>query len=109
MNDSVLEKARALVEERKPGASPQHKAAFANSVAYFVTGESGGYGGPSVREHAASRIAYTRASWTFDEAVLELIRDDGVIFGPITDLHRQCWEDEYCFDDDATDVALLSK
>jgi len=32
----ALERAKALIEERKPEASPQKKAAFANSVAYLV-------------------------------------------------------------------------
>jgi len=54
----VLERAMAWASENHPNASSQKKAAFANSVAYAVTGASGGYGGPSVREHAACRIVH---------------------------------------------------
>jgi hypothetical protein len=106
----ALERAKALIEERKPEASPQKKAAFANSVAYLVTGWSGGYGGPSVREHAASyRFLGMAGRFSFDEAVRVLIADDGPIFGPISDLHRQLWLTEHCFDDDPADVEELSK
>lgn len=106
-NDKVLEKAMSWINEHRPDASDQKKAAFANSVAYLVTGWSGGYGGPSVREHAAARLKTQKPSWTFEEACAELNRDDGVIFGPITDLHRLCWEQEHCFDDDPEDLKLL--
>jgi len=105
-SDNVLERAMRLIQERRPDASMQKKAAFANSVQTLVTGWSGGYGGPSVREHAASH-QHGGKQCTFEEAVRILIADDGVIFGPITDLHRMCWEDEYCFDDDPQDVAEL--
>jgi hypothetical protein len=103
----ILERAMALVQERKPDASAQKHAAFANSVAYVVTGMSGGYGGPSVREHAVGHTITGRMS--FDGAVELLIKDDGLIFGPLTDLHRLCWQDEHCFDDDPEDVAALEQ
>ena len=105
--DEVLEKARKIVEERKPEAPAQKKAAFANSVAYLVTGWSGGYGGPSVREHAVPR--YYPGRYSFEEAVELLLRDDGPIFGPLTEIHRYCWENEHCFDDDPDDVKELEK
>jgi hypothetical protein len=105
-HDEVLERARQLVEKQKPKASGQHKAAFCNSVAYLVTGWSGGYGGPSVREHAASWL-YAGKRYSFDDAVDLLIQDDGVIFGPISKVHRQCWNEEHCFDDDPVDVNEL--
>src|SRR5690606_26976322 len=53
----LVEQAREHAEREHPEASAQHRAAFANSVAYLVTGWSGGYGGPSVREHAVSHAA----------------------------------------------------
>ncbi len=103
---SVLEQAMRLIQEKKPQASIQKKAAFVNSVQYLVTGWSGGYGGPSVREHAASYL-YGGRRFGFDEAVQLLLADDGPIFGPITKLHRECWLNESCFDDDPSDVEQL--
>ena len=103
--DDVLERALAIANKRQPDASQQHKAAFANAVQYAVTGWSGGYGGPSVREHAAARVCPPKM--TFDAAVETLIAADGVIFGPLTELHMICWASEHCFDDDPADVALL--
>lgn len=105
--DEILKKAVELAQEKYPQASPQKHSAFANSVAYFVTGWSGGYGGPSVREHAAARVKLQRISWSFVEAVEELIREEGVIFGPFTDLHRQCAMQEHCFDDDPEDIVKI--
>jgi len=105
-DENVLDKAMSLIQEKKPSASIQKKAAFANSVQTLVTGWSGGYGGPSVREHAACR-KYGGQRYPFEEAVRLLIADDGIIFGPITDIHRYCWEEEYCFDDDLRDIAEL--
>jgi len=36
-----------------------------------------------------------------------MLSDKGPIFGPITKLHRSCWENENCFDDDPSDVKRL--
>jgi len=110
-HDEALEKAMALIKERRPEASAQKKAAFANGVAYLVSGWSGGYGGPSVREHAVNSVVNKLGASgriSFEAAVEELIKDDGVIFGPITDLHRMLWEQEYCFNDDPKDIEDLS-
>jgi hypothetical protein len=107
--EGVLERAMRLIRERKPQASLQKKAAFANSVQTLVTGWSGGFGRPSVREHAASRLYGAKAGrYTFEEAVELLILDEGPIFGPLTEIHRRCWEEEFCFDDDPDDVRELS-
>lgn len=146
----VLERAMTWARKNRPKASPERHAAFANSVAYAVTGASGGYGGPSVREHAASRVIHRLASDTrpiitgkqltemfergeatlelavepvetnagdssrargfigYDQAVEVLGAEDGVIFGPLTNLHRHCWQNEYCFNDDPEDLRALS-
>ncbi len=105
----ILEKAMQLIQERKPEASAQKKAAFAGSVAYLVTGWSGGYGGPSVREHAVSRVFIgLSGQYNFESAVEMMILEDGPIFGPIRDIHRDCWATEHCFDDDPQDVAELN-
>lgn len=101
----VLERALKIAQERQPKASPQKHAAFANAVTEAVTGWSGGYGGPSVREHAAARVCQHPTE--FDAAVEVLIADNGPIFGPLTNLHTQCWRDEHCFDDDPEDARIL--
>lgn len=109
--DDILQRARKLVGERRPDASPQKHAAFANSVAYLVTGWAGGYGGPSVREHASARLDQRGSGpdgrKTFEEACDLLLKDDGVIFGPITDLHRKCWVEEFHQDDDPEDRVAI--
>jgi len=104
--DDILTRARKVAEEQRPETSAYKHAAFANSVAYAVTGMSGGYGGPSVREHAAARVA--RPYMTFEEACELLLKLDGVIFGPITDLHRAMFRDEHCFNDDPEDLEVLN-
>ena len=106
--DLAVQEAEAYVEKQRPRASPQRKVAFANSVAYLVTGMSGGIGGPSVREHAASRLHGPGGNCFYEQAVDVLIQDNGPIFGPITDLHRACWEEEECSNDDPDDIAELS-
>lgn len=146
----VLKRAMAWANENRPNASPQHKAAFANSVAYAVTGWSGGYGGPSVREHAATRAIHEAIGdnrpfvtgkqitdemadgilhvvlcgvlresqetkeetaslgfMPFEQAVNLLGDENGVVFGPVTDLHHTCWKCEHCFDDDPEDIRAL--
>jgi hypothetical protein len=104
--NKVLTQARELSEKERPEASAYKHAAFANSVAYAVTGWSGGYGGPSVREHAAARV--TRPEMTVEDACEELLKKEGVIFGPIIDLHRAMFRDEHCFDDDPEDLEILN-
>lgn len=103
----ILEQAKQYIEERRPEASPQKIAAFANSVAYMVTGLAGGYGGPSVREHAAAREFGPGGGHSFEEACRLLSSEEGPIFGPITKLHRVCWREEFCFDDDPEDLRAL--
>ena len=99
--DRVLVQAHSWAKKAHPAASPQRWAAFANSAAYLLTGLSGGYGGPSVREHAACRLPRTS---DFDEAC-RLV--DPVVFGPLTDVHRSLWKQECCFEDDPEDMTEL--
>lgn len=54
IDSQVLPQAMAWAKAHYPAAGNHRHAAFANSVAYLVTGFSGGYGGPSAREHAVS-------------------------------------------------------
>lgn len=107
---SVFETAGRIIEQRRPEASPQKKAAFANSVAYLVTGWSGGreeYHGPSVRELAVVHRYGPGGRHNFEEACDLLLKDDGPIFGPITNLHRKCWMEEFHDDDDPQDIVEL--
>jgi hypothetical protein len=128
-----LEQAMQWAKENHPAASIQHKAAFANSVAYLATGASGGFGGPSLREHlcswklaGASGIVDTAS--VGDEAVT-MLRPDGSlpsagVWGldsaiafcePLCfdaaikyrDILTQIQEREYCFDDDPKDLEEL--
>jgi hypothetical protein len=106
MYSEILERARHFIELSRPDASPQRHAAFANAVAYLVTGEAGGYGGPSVREHAASAL-YRAERWKFEQAVAELLDPGGPIFGPLTELHHDLWLEFDCRDDDPDDLEQL--
>ena len=93
---AFLERALALGKERHPELSPQHHAAFANSVATILTSTSGGYGGPSLREHYATR----QAADTFEKAVAVA---EPICYGPMTlDIARMLGEDH--FDDPQGDV-----
>jgi hypothetical protein len=106
--DSLLERAHALARERFPEASAQKWAAFANTVAGLLTGVSGGYGGPSVREHVAGQMLESKHQ-AFEELTEELLSPDSLIFGPLREEHLDFWSEqsEICFDDDPDDVALL--
>ncbi len=96
-----------LLEAGKDVPSWQKKNAFARTAAALVTGlPLGTVGGPTAREHAALR-QLGQSRWTFEEVVGVLGREDGLMFGPLTDLHRQVWVEEFCFDDDPDDVVEL--
>lgn len=103
---NFLEAAMTVVNKFYPEASTEKKAAFANSVSYLVTAASGGFGGPSVREHAVSHT-YCHQNFSYPEAVKLLLAEDGLIFGPLQDIHHQCWQVEHCFDDDPNDLVEL--
>lgn len=62
----VLKQAMEYALTHYPSESAQRRAAFANSVAYLVTGWSGGYGGPSVREHLVSWWVHNPSTIKFD-------------------------------------------
>lgn len=105
----ILEKAWCLGKERHPDAPSQHHAAFANSVAYAVTRMSGGYGGPSMREHWASRIvasSFGSQPCSFEQAV-ELLEENS--YGPLTTEHAMMLDVEYCFDDAPGDQEAARK
>ena len=108
--------------------SLHHRCAFANSVAYLVTGASGGFGGPSMREHLVSwslgTVGSTKAmgqtitaitpgdlpmpgQWTFEDAIAHAAP---LCFEPAASYRNrllQIQERENCFDDDPEDIAAL--
>ncbi len=97
--DDILARAYRLGQERHPDAPSQHHAAFANTVAYLMTGWSGGYGGPSMREHWAARVGTrvgTLGSITFDQAVEAI---EAACYGPLTLEIARMLNLEHCFDD----------
>ncbi|MGB9774566.1 MAG: hypothetical protein ACPL4I_11180 [Bacteroidota bacterium] len=108
----TLEKAMSWANQNYPEESIQLKAAFANSVAYLVTGLSGGYGGPSLREHLVSWSVETAGkaspgSWTFEKAVAF---SAPLCFSPTAKfLGRlaEIQEVEASFDDDPEDLLAL--
>ena len=127
--ERVLERALAWARENYAQASTQHQAAFANSVSYLVTGFSGGYGGPSLREHLVSwslgevgsvsvgGVAMTTVrptkplpgEWQFEDAVAfaaPLCFNPAEAFG---EKLLQIWEREYSFDNDPEDVNYLRR
>ena len=95
----ALTQAMTLGRAKHPDAPAAHHAAFANSVAYAVTGWSGGYGGPSMREHWSSQLihqAATPGAVGFDDAV-KVCED--ACYGPLTTEIASMLPDEHCFDD----------
>ncbi len=97
--DEALTQAMELGKAKHSDAPQHHHAAFANSVAYLVTGMSGGYGGPSMREHQASRIGHSQGqvgAYSFEDAVKAV---EDCCYGPLTFDHATMLEDEHCFDD----------
>jgi hypothetical protein len=126
---AILEKAIAEAKAKHPKAPVQHHAAFANSVAYLVTGASGGYGGPSCREHAVSHSVFLQSGGTrttvegmntfvpSSETVMPGQWDyesacnfaDPLCFGELQNIHHECYRSEHCFDDAPSDIVALKK
>ena len=129
----VLEKAMQWAKKNYPNATMSHKAAFANSICYLVTGGSGGYGGPSLREHLVSwslagsngrnevgnmnGVAITiqcpdgslprAGEWEFESAVKfckPLCFDSAENY---LNILLQIQEREFSFDDDPVDLEVL--
>ena len=71
-HSDTLEHALQVAQQQYPHATRVQHAAFANSVSYLVSGASGGYGGPSLREHLVSHTSAHQGrlagTYTFDEA-----------------------------------------
>lgn len=127
----ILARAKDWGQKKYPNAAVQRHAAFANSVCYLVTGLSGGYGGPSIREHAVSwsligdgsrAIAQTNLGnltvlfpdgrlpmpghWDFNRACQFA---ETIVYGQLPAIAKAIIEQEHCFDDDPEDLKLLGK
>ena len=127
--ETVARQALDWAKEHYPDKSIYLQAAFANSVSYLVTGLSGGYGGPSLREHlVAWSLGQTEAAalpdgtavtvlvpgslpppgqWRFEEACRHAAT---YCFAP-AEQHLETllciWEREYTFDNDPEDLEIL--
>lgn len=108
--DSILERAFEHGKSQHPDAPAEHHAAFANSVAYAMTGASGGYGGPSMREQLAGRLVVrefgTSANRCTFEQATELL--DECCYGELTLQHALMLE-EHCFGDAPGEVEEAKK
>ena len=117
----ILENALKWGQEKHPESNQHRHAAFANSVAYLVTGASGGYGGPSIREHAVSwSLAGDGAvaggllfpdgrvpragTWEFKKACAFA---EPIVYGKLPAIARRIADEEHCFDDDPADLEEL--
>lgn len=106
--NAILKNAQSFIERNRPYESPQKKAAFARSVAYLCTGETAIYSGPCIRELAVIVFyAPLFQRWIYEEAIFELNTDDGLIFGPISNIHINCFITLQSFDDDPQDLYVL--
>ena len=109
--DLFFEEAFKHGKSQHPDAPTEHHAAFANSVACAMTGASGGCGGPSMREHLASRWILSEFGagpnrCTFKQAT-ELL--DDCCYGELTLQHARMLEEEHCFDDAPGEVDIALK
>lgn len=125
-----MEQIEKYIEANFPDASIYHKEAFRNSVRYLVTGFSSG-SGPSIREHLCSwalvgdgevsqafiegqpiTLLYPNGrlpragSWTTERAIAFC---SPICFGQLPRLALRVIEQEYCFDDDFSDLELVKK
>jgi hypothetical protein len=119
----ALQQALEVGMRQHPNSNSHRHSAFANSVAYLVSGFSGGYGGPSIREHAVSwaltgdgdRVGNIQipdgrikraGEWNFEEACSFA---EPIVYGILPAIAAQIIKTEYCFDDDPEDIAALKK
>lgn len=108
--DWYLDRGYERGRKNHPEAPKEHHCCYANSVAYAMTGRSGGYGGPSMREHLASRIISKKFGGTRQctlEQALEAL--DECCYGPLTVEHATMLRDEECFDDAPGEIEAAEK
>lgn len=102
---AVAARAMSWANANYPESSIERRAAFANGVALLVTGESGGYGGPSIREHAIARQKKDRALW---DEISAIALAAPIAFGLLdVDLARTIAASSPCRDDDPADLEQL--
>ncbi len=109
--DKILDEALAYGRTHASSGGKYRLSAFANSVAYLCTGMSGGYGGPSVREHAVSYSLGGNpqaGDWEFKAACVHCFP---LCFGGLNAQHLKVWKElkDLCFDDDPVDVEILDR
>jgi len=127
----VLEEALVWAKKNKPKSSVYHQAALANSVGYLVSRWSGGYGGPSIREHLCSHALVgdgenilaesnlgtitlscpdgrlpRAGEWEFDAAV-QFCKP--ICFETLSRYALKIVRMEHCFDDDPRDLEQIEK
>jgi hypothetical protein len=126
--DEIIKMAFDWGKVNYPNSNIYRYEAFASSVAYLVTGASGG-SGPSVRTHAVSWSlagdGYNVPAQT-SMGVLTLQFPDGrlplagewefnkacefaspICFGELPKIAFRIYQEEHCFDDDPEDVKIL--
>lgn len=114
MFDDILREARTWGESHHPNASSQHHAAFANSVMYATHRMSGGFGGPSIREHAANKAVNESGIDFADKPIEDTYKFvEPFVYGELTSLHYELWSDKrikgISFDNDEADVKQLNQ
>lgn len=127
----IHDKALEWANTSYPKADPNHHQAFANAVAYLVTGTSGGAHGPSIREHLVSWSLMGTSGKVGDIGGMTAIYPDGTLpraggwrFGDACQFASPlCFDppekyldeliqisgQEHCFDDAEADIAALKK
>lgn len=128
--NDVLQKALDFGKSKYPKSNNYRHAAFANSVSYLITGMSGGYGGPSIREHCVSwalagdgfnesaetnigtiTVQYPdgrlprAGEWEFEKAC-EFA--ENICYGSLPQMATKIAKQEHCFDDDPADVVEVN-
>lgn len=121
---------KEYIEEHYPDASIYHKEACKNSARYLATGFSSG-SGPSIREHLCSwaLVGDGEISQAFlGEHPITLLYPDGrlprageweinralefcspICFGKLSRLALRVVVQEYCFDDDPSDLDIIKR
>ena len=126
--ENTLGNAFTWGQAKHPYSTNYRHAAFAKIVSYMVTGASGGYGGPSIREYAVSWALAGDGFNVPTEGSLTMQFPDGrlpragewefeqacqfaepICYGILPAIAKKIVEQEHCFDDDPQDLEKLWK
>ncbi len=111
--DAFVERAFREAQKKMPNHSMAKHAALANALASVLTGISGGYGGPSVREYVAEQVLREKVDvdspLAYKSAMQILLDPKGPIYGPVTQQHLVYWCEYDNFDNDPDDIEALQK